>query len=152
MRRFADDGSMLDVSDRLDELVRRFRDEPGLAALILYGSYGTALQTPLSDIDLAVVFREDAVPSTPDRLRLTGMAVGALAEADVSLAFLNRSPLPFQHEVLRTGRPLLVVDDVALADFRERVVDRYCDFVIDYQVILADYDEALREAYGAGRS
>ncbi|HZD05274.1 MAG TPA: hypothetical protein VE173_10160, partial [Longimicrobiales bacterium] len=69
---------------------------------------------------------------------------------DVSLTFLNRAPLPFQHEVLRTGRALLVRDDIALADFREFVIDRYCDFAIDYRAMLEDYDEGLRQAYGGG--
>jgi len=152
VRRLGSEGTRFDASDRLGELVRRFRDESGLVALILYGSHRTELQTPLSDIDLAVIFRHGAVPEARDRLRLTGVAVDALGEEDVSVTFLDRSPLPFQHEVLRTGRPLLVVDEVALADFRERVVDRFCDFVIDYEVICADYDAALREAYGSGRS
>lgn len=32
------------------------------------------------------------------------------------------------------------LSDVALADFRERVI-HHCDFVIDYRVMLEDYDE-----------
>jgi len=118
-------------------------------ALLLFGSHGTENETPLSDVDLAVLFREDAQPDGRERLRLTGLASELLEDDDVSLTFLRRSPLPFQHEVLRTGRPLLVLDEIALADFREYVVGRYCDFVIDYRVVLADYDAFLRESYGS---
>lgn len=136
------------VADRLPALVDRFREVPGLAALILYGSHGTARETPRSDVDLAVVFREDAPPTPEERLGLTSLAMEILRDEDVSLTFLDRAPLPFQHEVLRTGRTLLVQDDIALADFREEVVRRYCDFVIDYRLTLKDYDEGLRRAYG----
>lgn len=150
MRKIRNTGTRIDVSSRIDNLVERFGRLPGLVALYLYGSYDTPHQTPLSDVDLAVLFAEDALPGPDERLRITGVAIEALREDDVSLVFLNRAPLPFQHEVLRTGRPLLVRDEVALADFRERVVDRYCDFVIDYEAMRADYDEGLRRGYGSG--
>lgn len=150
MRKIRNTGKLIDVSSRLDTLVERFRDQPGLVALYLYGSYDTPQQTPLSDIDLAVLFEEGDAPGPRERLLLTGVAIEALEEDDVSLTFLNRAPLPFQHEVLRTGRPLLVLDDVALADFHQRVVHRYCDFAIDYEGMRADYDEGLRRAYGSG--
>lgn len=150
MRKLRNTGEPIDVSGRLDVLVERLRSEPGLAALHLYGSHGTDLQTPLSDVDLAVVFADDSVPGPEDRSRLVGIAMEALGEEDVSLTVLNRAPLPFQHEVLRTGRPLLVRDEFALADFRERAVHRYCDFAIDYEAMRADYDEGLRRVYGSG--
>lgn len=149
MRKLREDSRPIDVADRLPALIERLGREPGLAALILYGSYATERQTPLSDVDLAVVFREDAQPGARDRLRLTGLVIDLLDEEDVSLTFLRRAPLPFQHEVLRTGQLLLVRDDAVFADFRERVVHRYCDFIIDYRAILADYDEGLRLEYGA---
>lgn len=150
MRKIRNTGQPIEVTDRFDALVERFEKVPGMVALYLYGSYDTPLQTPLSDVDLAVVFREDGEPDAKERLRLTGLVIVTLGEDDVSLTFLNRAPLPFQHEVLHTGRPLLIQDDVALADFSERVVKRYCDFVIDYEAMRADYDEGLRQAYGGG--
>lgn len=150
MRKIRNTGEAIDVTDGLEALVERFRAVPGLVALFLYGSYDTPLQTPLSDVDLAVLFRDDARPDADERSRLTGVAMATLAEEDVSLTFLGRAPLPLQYEVLRTGRPLLVRDEVALADFRERVVHRYCDFVIDFEAMRRDYDVGLRRAYGAG--
>lgn len=150
MRKLQSPTGERDVIERFPALVERFRELPGLVALLLFGSQGTDDRTPLSDVDLAVLFREGEEPDGRERLRLTGLAAELLEDDDVSLTFLDRSPLPFRHEVLRTGRPLLVLDEVALADFRERVVHRYCDFAIDYRVVLADYDAFLRETYGAG--
>lgn len=139
-----------DVAAALPRLVEAFQDLPELVALYLYGSFDTPRQTPLSDIDLAVLFRPGGGPDASERLRLTGLAVELLDDQDVSLTFLDRAPLPFQHEVLRTGRALLVRDEIALADFKEHVFRYYCDFVIDYRMILADYDEGLRQRYGSG--
>lgn len=149
MRKLRETSHPIDVDERIPVLVDRLGREPGLVAVILYGSYGTERQDALSDVDLALVFRKDAQPRAADRLRLTGLVIDLLDEDEVSLTFLGRAPLPFQHEVLRTGRPILVRDDEAFADFRERVVSRYCDFIVDYRMILADYDEGLRLEYGA---
>ncbi|MGH7589731.1 MAG: nucleotidyltransferase domain-containing protein [Gemmatimonadota bacterium] len=55
---------MIDVSDRLDELASLLENEDDLVAAYLYGSYGTNHQTPLSDVDLALVFRTHAVPTS----------------------------------------------------------------------------------------
>ncbi|HET9481868.1 MAG TPA: nucleotidyltransferase domain-containing protein [Candidatus Polarisedimenticolia bacterium] len=151
MRKLHNDGRMIDVSDRLTALSARLEGEAGLAAVYLYGSYGTAYQTPLSDVDIAFVFRPHAVPDFDEHLRLIGVVTETLAEDDVSVTILNRAPLPFQHQVLRTGRILLVRDEEGLADFKEVVIDRFCDFVFDYEVMLRDYDAGLREAYGVRR-
>lgn len=102
-------------------------------------------------MDLALIHRPGEVPDFEDHLRLIGVVTETLGEDDVSVTILNRAALPFQHEVLRTGRPLLVPDEVALADFKERVIDHFCDFSIDYDAMLRDYDEGLRQAYGTRR-
>jgi hypothetical protein len=63
--------------------------------------------------------------------------------------FSNDAPLPFQFEVLSSGRRLLLRDEIAHADFVEFVIDRHSDFAIDYERFLRDYDEGLRHAYGS---
>lgn len=139
-----------DPGEQLRALVEGVREVPGLVALLLFGSHGTDAQTALSDVDLAVLFRSQGEPDARKRLELTGRISELMEDEDVSLTFLRRAPLPFQHEVLRTARPLLVLDEIALADFREHVVDRYCDFAVDYRVMLEDYDAFLRETHGSG--
>lgn len=148
MRHLHNDGKLINVDPYLDELVAQLREVPGLVAVYLYGSYGTPLQTPLSDVDLALVFRLGSEPAFDEELRLIGLVTEILREEDVSVTVLNRSPSPFQYRVLSTGRKLLVTDEVALADFCEWVCKRHGDFVIDYENFLREYDQALVEAYG----
>lgn len=138
-----------DVRERTPKLVDRFRELPALVAPVLFGSPGTDEETPLSDVDLAVLFREDAQSDGRERVRLTGLASEILRYDDVSLAFLRRSSPPLQHEILRTGRPLRVADEVAWANVREAVVGRYWDFVIDDPLVSADDDAFLRETCGS---
>ncbi len=151
-RKISNSGRTIEVSPRLAALEEVLRGFPGLVAAYLYGSYGTPLQTPLSDVDIAVLFAKDEVPSSRRHLELIGLIVDALREEDVSVTLLNRAPLPFRYKVLAEGRLFLMLDEIAHADFLERTVTAYSDFAIDESRFFAEYDKALVEDYcnGAG--
>jgi predicted nucleotidyltransferase len=116
----------------------------------LYGSYGTPDQTPLSDVDLAVLFAPGSEPAASDRLQIVSDIMQTLQEEDVSVTVLNRTPAIFQFRVLETGRQILCKDPVALADFIEQVLSRHADYMIDYRAFLEEYDEALVREYDRG--
>ncbi len=147
MRKLGNNGKPIDVDPYLDRLLEHLRTIPDLVALYLYGSYGTSLQTPLSDVDLAVVYRIGHVPALREELDLSAEASEILQEDDVSVTVLNRSQSPFQYRVLSTGRLLLCTDETALADFVESVLKRHGDYVIDYDRFLREYDQTLVEIY-----
>ncbi len=149
-RKIRNTGRMIDVSDRLPALVEMLDDEPGLVAVYLYGSYGTPDQTPLSDIDLGLLFTDDQVPTPKEHVALITRIIEVLREDDVSVTVLNKAPLAFQHRVLAQGRRLLVRDEIAHADFVERTVTRYSDFAIDEARFFEEYDRALVEEYCGG--
>lgn len=124
------------------------RAQPDVAALFLFGSYGTSYQTPLSDVDLAVL------PSS------TGGSLGFVREAeilaelcaiagtdDINLVDLASAPVTLQAEILDAGRPLVIKDQELLAELVERVTKRYCDFIVDLEAMYRDYDHGLREEY-----
>jgi predicted nucleotidyltransferase len=69
IRKLHNDGRPIDISSKLPDLIAALADMPGLAAVYLYGSYGTPYQTPLSDVDLALVFGPRAIPGF-DRFRI----------------------------------------------------------------------------------
>ncbi len=147
MRFFGLQGGALDIEPRRAALVKALRRIPGLVAAYLYGSYGTRFQTPLSDVDIALVYRPDAVPDFRKRLEVTAAIIEALRTDDVSVTVLNRSGPVFQFRVLSTGRLLVCLDRTALADFVEGVLCRYHDFVPDYDRFNEEYDAALVERY-----
>lgn len=134
---------MIDVEDGLARLEECLERTPGVVAAYLFGSYGTPDQTPLSDVDIALVFRADDLPSTASELELRGLVLAALCEDDVSITVLNRAPSPFQYRVLATGRQLYCASAVELADFVEEVLNRHADFLPHYEAFLREYDEAL---------
>jgi uncharacterized protein len=143
--RFRDRVPQIDVSSRIGELVAHLEGLDGLVAAWIYGSYGTAWQTPLSDLDLALLFRPDRVPAWRDELVIQPGIAEVLQEEDVSVLVLNRTPVRLRFKVLAEGRRLLCRDPGALADFTERVLDEHSDFSIDYERFTEEYDRALTQ-------
>ena len=147
MRKLRNDRKPIRIDARLGALPDVLRHVEGLVAVYLFGSYGTAYQTPLSDVDLALVFREGAAPGFHEEIMLRGSILDALGEEDVSITILNRAPVPFQFRVRSTGRLLYGADTRALADFTARLLTRHADFRIDYDHFVREYDRALRGRY-----
>ena len=108
---------------------RQLRDL-GVAAIVLFGSQLTARSGPLSDTDLAILLHEPI-----DRHRTVALAaeLEPLLAALVPMAhqlevtILNTAPVSLQLEVMRHGRILAAYDALALAQFRELVMDRAGD-------------------------
>ena len=128
---------------------------PGVAARCpgrhLYGSYGTAHQTALSDVDIAVLFYRDR---PPDRRRLFALEADVSSichEDDVNVLSVNDADVMLQFRVLETGRPLLEKDPVAVSEFREYVFSVYGDFEPFYRAFCQDHDRGLREAFPRDR-
>lgn len=150
MRKLHNDGRPIDVDALLPRLKAALESTPGLAAVYLFGSYGTPWQTPLSDVDLALIFAPGAAPGFERELELIGVVTETLGVDDVSVTFANRAPLAMRFDVLSKGRRLFVFDEIALADFIEETIGRYADFAIDQKRFLAEYDRALVGEYADG--
>lgn len=118
-----------------------------MAAVDLYGSAARGRRTPLSDLDLAVLFR-DETPEVARRRELPclGSALArALADSgeegrEVDVHDLDSLPLAVQGRVLTDGVLLISRDEVRRVRFEERTRRRYFDF-LPFQ--RADTEEGL---------
>lgn len=147
MRLSGSQGGALDIEPHRAALAETLERTPGLVAAYLYGSYGTRFQTPLSDVDVGLVFRHDAVPGFCEQVEITATISDVLHTDDVSVTVLNRCAPVFQYRVLSTGRLLRCSDPTALADFVEQVLNKYHDLAGDYERFYQEYDAALVERY-----
>lgn len=137
----------IDVEAYLPDLRAYLERLDGLVAAWIYGSYGTSHQTPLSDLDLALVFRPGQVPDFRRELTIAGDIQEILHEDDAAVTVINRTPVIFQFRVLETGRQLVCNDPVALADFVERVLIEHGDYITDHEEFVREYDRAFSERY-----
>lgn len=141
-------GEPIDVEDRWDDLREVLETTPDLVAAYLFGSYGTRYQTPLSDVDLAFLFRLGKAPGFRDEMTFRGRVLESLQEEDVSIVILNQVPCMLQMKILETGRRIYCADQVAVADFVEQVLGIYADYMIDHRRFLKEYDAAVVAEFG----
>ncbi|NLX90166.1 MAG: nucleotidyltransferase domain-containing protein [Firmicutes bacterium] len=142
---------MINIDPHLDAIRNYFADRKDVAAAFLFGSYGTQYQTPLSDIDMAVLFVPNAAVNLEVELSILADLSNITGEEDINLVVLNKATLPLQFEVLSTGK-VLVQKGLYLEDFHEYVCKHYADYKIDLDQFNQDYDDALREMYLNGQS
>lgn len=130
---------------------------PGLAAVYLYGSGARRERTLLSDVDLAVLFAEDASEEMRwEELPAFGSAVArALLEVrgervDVDVHDLEALPLAVQGRVLTEGTLVCSRNEERRVRFEERTRRRYFDFLPFERTDTAEGLRALKERFGRG--
>ncbi len=121
-----------------------------MEALWLFGSYGTERQTPLSDVDLAVL----PAPGTPLDIHWVLSCSAWLAEVletdEVDVIRVDAAPLWLQAEIVDRGRVLYVRDAVRLADYVEGVWRMWGDFAVDWRAFQAEARRVRLEAASHG--
>ncbi len=133
------------TTNQIDNIINEVKEYQDIIALYLYGSYGTELQSPLSDVDLAILPASEIKFS--DELALTAKIQEIGKSDDINTVNLLKVPITLQMEVISTGELLYCRDQIKLADFKEYVIRRYCDFEPDLKQFNIDYDIGLRKEF-----
>ncbi|MCL5045328.1 MAG: nucleotidyltransferase domain-containing protein [Actinobacteria bacterium] len=147
MVRQKESGDLINIDEHLGVMRGALAGDSRILAAYIFGSYGTPDQTPLSDVDLAVLFEEGVKVSLDDELALSAALSSIAREDDLNLIILNKAPVDLQFKVISTGRPLFRRDSLRVADFVERVLKLYGDFGVDLAQFNRDYEARLREVY-----
>lgn len=132
------------------------RGQP-LVAVYFYGSAARGRVTPLSDLDLAVLFGQD-VPEDRRWRFLPGLASSvarSLAEGgaeapDVEVHDLGSLPLAVQGRVLTEGVLVLSTEEVRRVRFEELTRRRYFDFLPFQERDTEEGLKGLRERIDGG--
>jgi predicted nucleotidyltransferase len=135
------------TSGQLQNIVGYIKQQEDILALYLYGSYGTEYQTVFSDVDFAVLPMRFSPLDHEREIELNAELIQLGKNDDINLVNLSRVPVTLQMQVLETGRLLYCKDELLLADFKESVIRRYCDFEPDLRNIYQDFDAGLREEF-----
>ncbi|MEW5898009.1 MAG: nucleotidyltransferase domain-containing protein [Bacillota bacterium] len=150
MARLSRAPAFINIDPFFPDLLGYFSGNKDIFAAYLYGSYGTAAQTPFSDVDLAVLLAPEADRTLPKQMEIEANLAKICHIDDINLLLLNDAPVLLQFKVISTGRLIFARDAEAVNDFQELVCKRYADFMPDYLNFCRDYDRSLREAYSYG--
>jgi predicted nucleotidyltransferase len=126
------------MSTAIEEaIVRTLRsDLTGIASAYLFGSVAEGREHRESDIDIAVLFRREVLPTSADRFEKRLSLIAALSaalERPVDLVSLNDAPPQFARRIVTEGKRLVRADEA---------VDHA--FVRDVQLRAADLEPFLR--------
>jgi len=117
-----------------------------IAIAYLFGSLARRKEAPLSDIDIALLFRGDQ--EAERRYELAFQLKRLLGVEDIDLVVLNRSPVELKYHVIREGR-LVFSDTVGTkVEFEAQVLNQYGDYL---PVLERQRQEILEASHGAAR-
>jgi len=114
---------------RLAERIALVAGQRDLLAVYVFGSTAGGTQTPLSDLDLAVLL-PDSVPEQEyfeRRLTLAGELSSLLSEDRVDLVLLNEAPPLLRHRVVTRGTRVYTGNERACSAFERRAISEYLD-------------------------
>ena len=110
----------------MEKLRYSLEKRPNLLFAYVYGSFVVA--DKFRDIDIAVYLKQ--IPSTPlhVELELETELGNIIKNYLIDVRILNNAPLSFRYNVIKSGKPIVVVDDDARTDFEEATLSNYFDF------------------------
>ena len=126
------------MEDKVKKLAMLFESEKRVLVAYLFGSYARGLETPRSDVDIAVLLSE--VPERPLEYYLhLERELAKVLEMDVDLVFLNEAPPLLKYQVIKYGRLLFSRDERVRVMFEAKSLCEYLDF----SRVLRRYDECF---------
>ncbi|MHB8127344.1 MAG: type VII toxin-antitoxin system MntA family adenylyltransferase antitoxin [Desulfitobacteriaceae bacterium] len=122
-----------------------FQSRVEIAAVYLFGSYGTEFEHLQSDIDLGVVFTRPV--TLQEELELDAALCLHVNHDRIDLVNLNRASIALQFRALNEGLLVYEGDYFKHSDFIEYVIKNYPDYAVKYAIFAHDYEQALKEEY-----
>lgn len=105
------------------KLARFFKPKP-VDLVFIHGALARDDLKPLSDIDIAVLFREGRY-HYEDIYKVSSKLEEAIGREDIDLAVLNRASPVFWMQVLKNGKLLYCRSEKIFKAFRLRTIQRY---------------------------
>lgn len=132
------------ISDELKMQLRDFfKSRPDVAAVYIFGSYGTQYQHNHSDIDLGVVFSNPV--SFQEELKIDAkLSLAVATDKEIDFVNLKRAPIPLQFRALYEGILIYEGDYLFHSNFIERVLKMH----YEYQLQFHEYKYVSEEKEG----
>lgn len=100
--------------------------QKGIIAVLIYGSYAKGTANENSDIDIAILYEHQFVPSPPELWDLKTQLDRILA-TEVDLLCLNLADPIIGNQIYQSYKPVLVNDPVKLAEYFALLCGKYME-------------------------
>ena len=129
---------------KLDASQKKFLKDMKVGVVYLFGSQAEGFATPLSDVDVGVVFQDSAtVYSNTNEIytKLYSFFTDLFPGQKVDIVFLQRAGLELRFDAIAHGIVLFETSSDFRLDFEEHTTNSYLDF----KPILREFNKALIE-------
>lgn len=134
----------------IDRLKKALTVRKEVAAIYLFGSYGSEYQTQYSDIDLGVIFQPNMQIGLREELELDAYLSMALKTDRLDVVNLARAPIQLRYKAVAEGRLIYEADYITTSDFLEKTYRHYLDYAYHLRMFEQERIKALKEAYTSG--
>lgn len=128
--------------ENMEEIVKivvdYFSKKEGLVAVVLFGSYATGVFHGTSDVDLAILYRHEHIPSIETIIDMREDLNNRLNK-DVDLVCLNITSPILGMQVYKHGKELLICDQKEFGKYLMRLFNEY----VELKVLRKPMEEAL---------
>lgn len=142
-------------NEKINNLIHKiesfFLEEKMVAAVYLFGSFGTDYENKFSDIDIGIVFINDLPIRLKDELELEANLSLYLKTDKIDLVNLNKAPIQLRFRAIADGELIFERDSLATSDFIENTYRYYLDYSYHLKNLEQERAKALKEAYADGR-
>ena len=138
----------MDLDKTILLLKEFFKENLNIQAAFIFGSYNDGTANSKSDLDLALLFKNEIDLWTEMALQVKISKVIQFEKID--LLNLNKAPLRIQFAAISTGKLIFEAELDQTSDFLEEVLNRYHDMEFRYKVFFKEWDEGLKEDYQVG--
>ncbi len=118
------------IEKNIPYLINEIKKISEINALILFGSIAKGNRKPLSDIDLALLFKKDVKKEKYPYIELLVFNIisSTLKTEEFDLITLNDAPPKISYNILKEGKVLFIKDKASFIDFKENIIKYYLDF------------------------
>ena len=112
-----------------------------LVAILVFGSFGSKYEREDSDLDLAIITKENTGALDPVRLWKLAQTIAIKINRDVDLIDLREASTVLNFQVLSTGTLLHCTDELGFAKYDALMLSMYLRFQEERKEILEDFDK-----------
>ncbi len=111
-----------------EKITHYFTTKNEVAAVHLFGSFASEKNRPMSDVDLAVLFLPEYLPSADRLSRRYLTDLGRLLKKDIHPIVMNRAGEVLLKQIFLKGKQLVVKNPVFVSEFNMTAISRIADF------------------------
>lgn len=111
-----------------EKITQYFTNKNEVAAVYLFGSYASEKNHPASDVDLAILFLPEYLPSADRFCRRYLTELGRILRKDIHPVVMNRAGEVLLKQIFIKGKRLVMKNPAYVREFNMFAMSRIADF------------------------